>query len=60
MAGLACDPGNLDDLAAATARLLTDGPEWEAWSVNALQRYNARFTAAQFQERLRAALLTSS
>jgi len=55
-AGLAADPDNPRDLAEAISRLLTPGPEWDAWSRQARARYESRFTARHFQERLIAAL----
>lgn len=55
-AGLAANPENPDDLAHAIARLLTPGPEWDAWSHSARERYESAFTAAHFQRRLRAAI----
>jgi phosphatidylinositol alpha-1,6-mannosyltransferase len=56
-AGLAADPGNAAELAAALARLLTAGPEWERWSAAARRRYADHFTAAQYQQRLLEAVL---
>jgi phosphatidylinositol alpha-1,6-mannosyltransferase len=55
-AGLAADPSDPEELAAAICRLLSDGAEWETWSRQARERYEARFTARHFQERLLAAL----
>lgn len=55
-AGLAADPEDPRALAEAVCRLLTPGAEWEAWSRQARARYEARFTARHFQERLLAAL----
>jgi phosphatidylinositol alpha-1,6-mannosyltransferase len=55
-AGLAVDPDDPDALADATERLLRNGLEWQAWSEGALRRYNSRFTARHFQERLSNAL----
>jgi phosphatidylinositol alpha-1,6-mannosyltransferase len=55
-AGLAVDPDNPIALAAATERLLQNGPEWRAWSEGALRRYTSCFTARHFQERLSEAL----
>jgi phosphatidylinositol alpha-1,6-mannosyltransferase len=51
-AGLAADPHNAEELTEAVCRLLTAGPEWNQWSRGARQRYESRFTAAHFQERL--------
>ena len=56
-AGLAADPSDTPRLAEAVCRLLTPGPEWEQWSLQARCRYEKYFTAAQFQQRLIAALL---
>ncbi|MGI9070919.1 MAG: glycosyltransferase family 4 protein [Bryobacteraceae bacterium] len=55
-AGLAVDPDNLEQVADATYRLLETGPEWEQWSEQARRRYEAHYTAEQFQNRLLAAL----
>jgi phosphatidyl-myo-inositol dimannoside synthase len=55
-AGLAADPADPGALAGALGRLLTGGPEWAAWSAAARARYEARFTARHFQERLTTAL----
>ena len=55
-AGLAADPDNPHDLAEAICRLLTPGPDWGIWSRQARVRYESRFTARHFQERLIAAL----
>jgi phosphatidylinositol alpha-1,6-mannosyltransferase len=55
-AGLAADPGRPEELAAATCRLLTPGPQWNEFSERARRRYNSRFTAAAFQCRLSEAL----
>jgi phosphatidylinositol alpha-1,6-mannosyltransferase len=55
-AGLAADPYDQDSLSSAVARLLAPGPEWQGWSEAARRRYEARFTARQFQGRLIAAL----
>lgn len=57
-AGLAADPSDRDQLADSVCRLLTEGPEWEQWSQRARLRYEERFTAAHFQQRLRTALAT--
>jgi phosphatidylinositol alpha-1,6-mannosyltransferase len=51
-AGLAADPKDLDRLADAVVRLLSPGPEWDQWSQAARRRYEAPFTAADFQRRL--------
>lgn len=55
-AGLAVNPGDPEALANAICRLLTPGPEWDAWSLHARRRYEENFTAAHFQQRLIAAL----
>jgi phosphatidylinositol alpha-1,6-mannosyltransferase len=51
-AGLAANPHDPADLADSACRLLTEGPEWQAWSQNARRRYEAAFTRRHFQERL--------
>ena len=51
-AGVAVDPSDSYALTDALVRLLTDSPVWTAWSVNARQRYAARFTASAYQERI--------
>jgi glycosyltransferase involved in cell wall biosynthesis len=51
-AGLAADPGDPLALAEAVCRLLTPGAEWDRWSAQARLRYERRFTARHFQERL--------
>jgi phosphatidylinositol alpha-1,6-mannosyltransferase len=58
-AGLAADPGDQHALVSAICRLLAPGPEWERWSGGARRRYEERFTARHFQERLAAALWCS-
>jgi phosphatidylinositol alpha-1,6-mannosyltransferase len=58
-AGLAVDPDDPRELAEAIHRLLTPGAEWDEWSARARARYEARFTAAHFQNRLLAALFDS-
>lgn len=55
-AGLAVDPGDPEQISEAVCRLLTHGPEWEQWSLQARRRYANHFTAQQFQQRLMAAL----
>ena len=55
-AGLAIDPDDPHQLAAATARLLRAGSEWDKWSEQARHRYESQFTAQHFRERLNAAL----
>lgn len=54
--GLAVNPANGEELAAALVRLLTPGSEWDAWSASSRQRYEANFTEGHFHERLLAAL----
>ena len=55
-AGLAVDPDDQHQLAQATARLLTAGPEWNRWSLQARRRYESGFTAQHFRQRLNRAL----
>jgi glycosyltransferase involved in cell wall biosynthesis len=55
-AGLAVDPGDPLQLAAAVTRLLTPGPEWDRWSLQARRRYEDGFTAQHFRQRLNEAL----
>ncbi len=55
-AGLAADPSNLPELAAATQRLLTLDDEWSRRATRARARYENRFTGPQFQHRLVQAL----
>jgi phosphatidylinositol alpha-1,6-mannosyltransferase len=55
-AGLSVDPGDAEALCDALARLLTEGPEWQRWSVNARARYESQYTTKHFEERLLAAL----
>jgi phosphatidylinositol alpha-1,6-mannosyltransferase len=50
-AGLAVDPDDPAALVEAVTRLLTPGPQWDAWSAAARRRYESRFTAAHFQRR---------
>jgi phosphatidylinositol alpha-1,6-mannosyltransferase len=54
--GLAADPADRQALADATCRLLTDGPEWQAWSQAARERYEQHLTIERFQQRLVSAL----
>lgn len=54
--GLAVDPADRAELAKATCRLLTDGPEWRAWSIRARERYEQHFSATHYQNRLLSAL----
>jgi phosphatidylinositol alpha-1,6-mannosyltransferase len=58
-AGLAVNPDDPSQLAAAVARLLTPGPDWGEWSLAARRRYESRFTAQHFGERLNAALFST-
>lgn len=55
-AGLAVDPADTRRVADAVSRLLTPGEEWDGWSIRARQRYEERFTAVHFEQRLVAAL----
>jgi phosphatidylinositol alpha-1,6-mannosyltransferase len=55
-AGLAVDPADPPQLAGAIVRLLSPGPEWDAWSRQARRRYEQRFTADCFERRIVAAL----
>ena len=48
-AGLAADPGNPQALSDAICRLVSDGREWEQWSIQARRRYEQYFTASHFQ-----------
>jgi glycosyltransferase involved in cell wall biosynthesis len=50
-AGLAANPDSPQPLAEAVCRLLTSGPEWNQWSMQARRRYEDYFTARHFQER---------
>jgi phosphatidylinositol alpha-1,6-mannosyltransferase len=59
-AGLAADPKGLDRLADAVVRLLSPGPEWDQWSRAARRRYEAQYTAADFQRRLVEAVFPKS
>jgi phosphatidylinositol alpha-1,6-mannosyltransferase len=51
-AGLAVDPADGHALTKAICRLLTVGPEWDRWSVQARRRYEEQFTAEHFGRRL--------
>jgi phosphatidylinositol alpha-1,6-mannosyltransferase len=55
-AGLAVDLADPAQIAAATLKLLTGGPDWDQISARAKHRYESRFTAAQFEKRLLLAL----
>ncbi len=52
LAGVSASPTDLPVLARAVERLLRDGPEWSTWSQQARERYETRFTAFHFQQRL--------
>jgi phosphatidylinositol alpha-1,6-mannosyltransferase len=54
--GLAANPDDLQQLAEATARLLTAGSAWDQFSSQARRRYEAQFTAEHFRQRLNQAL----
>ena len=58
-AGLAVDPDEPLQLAAAVTRLLTAGPDWDRWSLQARRRYENRFTALHFRQRLNEALFAA-
>ena len=55
-AGVAVDPSDSYALTDALLQVLTHSPAWTAWSLNARQRYAARFTASAYQERIITAL----
>lgn len=55
-AGLAVDARDLNAVADALAKLLSETAQWRAWSEAARRRYAANYTAASFQQRLRCAL----
>lgn len=55
-AGLAVNPDDALQLAAAVACLMTSGPDWDNCSQAARRRYDSRFTAQHFRERLNTAL----
>jgi phosphatidyl-myo-inositol dimannoside synthase len=55
-AGLAVDPADTNAIADAVTRLLSGDDEWQRMSDAARRRYEANFTAAQFQKRLITAL----
>jgi len=55
-AGLAVDPDDPSQVADAVHCLLTSGPQWEQWSARARSRYETRFTADHFGQRLTTAL----
>lgn len=55
-AGLAASPASPEEIADATCRLLSGGPEWAGFAERARCRYETQFTAAHFQQRLLEAL----
>jgi phosphatidyl-myo-inositol dimannoside synthase len=55
-AGLAVNPAKPYEIAAAVARMLSPGPEWQQWSERALSRYAAHFTREHFERRLLSAI----
>lgn len=55
-AGLAVDPEDPVAMSDAIVRLLTPGPEWQCRSARAKARYDSRFTAQHFEDRLLLAL----
>jgi phosphatidylinositol alpha-1,6-mannosyltransferase len=55
-AGLAVDLGDPAQIAAATLKLLGSGPDWDQISARAKHRYESRFTATHFENRLLLAL----
>lgn len=55
-AGLAVDPCDAEAMADGVTRLLMPGAEWDRWSAQAKARYEARFTAQLFGDRLVGAL----
>lgn len=55
-AGLAVDVLDDNAVADSVVKMLSDSPEWHAWSAAARRRYEANYTAAHFQHRLRSAL----
>ncbi len=56
-AGLAIAPGNIQEVARALVELLTLDACWQERSAAARQRFENCFTAADFRERLRRAVL---
>jgi glycosyltransferase involved in cell wall biosynthesis len=50
-AGLAVNPENVPEVACALIRLLTPGPEWNVWSAQSREHFEANFTAESFQSR---------
>jgi phosphatidylinositol alpha-1,6-mannosyltransferase len=55
-AGLEVEPADTGSVVEAISRLIGTGPEWARWSCVARERYQARYTETQFQERLKRAL----
>ena len=55
-AGLAVDPSDLEETAAAMTTLMTDSSEWDLMSEAARARYENLFTEGHFRERLLSAL----
>ena len=51
-AGLSVDPDNPGEIADAVVRMLRSEEEWAGWSRQARSRYESRFTATHFQQRL--------
>jgi phosphatidylinositol alpha-1,6-mannosyltransferase len=51
-AGLAVDPKEVSAISTASGSLLTANGRWQQWSVTASRRFEAGFTASQFQQRL--------
>lgn len=58
-AGLGVDLSNPEKTTDCVLRLLTPGADWEAMAGRARRRYEQRFTASQFRQRLATALLTT-
>jgi phosphatidylinositol alpha-1,6-mannosyltransferase len=58
-AGLAVNPEDSLQLAGAVGRLLTFGSEWDRWSAAARRRFESRFTADHFRQRLNQALFAA-
>jgi phosphatidyl-myo-inositol dimannoside synthase len=55
-AGLAVNPESTSAVCEAVVRLMTGGPEWDKWSLQARQRYESHFTLRHFRARLQHAL----
>jgi phosphatidylinositol alpha-1,6-mannosyltransferase len=58
-AGLAVNPDDPQQVAKAVQRMITPGTEWDDWSSRARARYEARFTADHFRQRLVSAVFDS-